>query len=328
MSPRLRAVALPVWIVVVCSTTGFAQRAAPTDVTVALTPQECATRVIPVRVKPRPVIKPPNGVPSFRGELEGKTVEARSTTPLTDAGRVVIVLDLGTTLHGERRSIALGAIKDLLLTLPNEMPVAFISHSQSWDVAVNFSSKSRLDIMAQAERLSAMPDVPIGRTPIVNQIAEGFKLLIDPQPGDEVYVITDGGSDSSSKSSWEQLTRVMSESGIRLNGIVLPPPRFTATEGQEIGVRFTEDFIETTGGTWIETRDAAHLRSRPELLSTYSRALLAMVRDRGFLVSVTAQQVPSKSKLWKLHATYSDGRPMHYVDVAFPQWWPACNPKP
>lgn len=287
----------------------------------------CSTRVIPVRVRARKNVAPPNETPSFRAELDGTPVAVESSSLIGETGRVVIVLDLGNTLHGARRSVAIAAAKDILVVTPKNIPIAFVAHSADAKIAVPFSADSRAQVNAALEQLASQPDKPVARTPLVDQISAGYLLLNGGHAGDDVFAVTDGGSDASSKENWDKLSRRFSESAVRLNAIIFRQPRPVETEGEGIGVRWTEDFLEVTGGRWIET-DADRLRSRPESQTNYATELLTVLRNRGMLLTLHTQRPPAEFKQLKLQALHSDGRPMHFVDVEFPRWWPPCGSTP
>jgi Mg-chelatase subunit ChlD len=156
---------------------------------------------------------------SFRTKVNGRpatVVEARySLAPR----RIVVLLDMSGSMAGETEKnkkwqIAREALEDLIAETPADVKVALLTFSSQVHDVFDFSqSRSSMGAWLKDEP-RRRPEIK-GTTALYDAVIAATKLLKPTRPGDAIYVITDGG-DNSSHISEADTRKLLLQSGIRL----------------------------------------------------------------------------------------------------------------
>jgi hypothetical protein len=162
--------------------------------------------------------------------------------------RVRVLLDVSKSMNdalSHKWKIAHAVASEFVSSAPAGMEVSFMSFSSV--VHEKFeASDGRQPIQ---EWLASAPvrkgSTVDGRTALLETIETAIHELSPAQPGDAIYVITDGG-DNASKTSSSQVERSLQESGIRLFAFILPDP--FSSQMERLGSLNLNDIVRRSGG--------------------------------------------------------------------------------
>jgi hypothetical protein len=259
--------------------------------------------------------------------MDGKPLEVESVVPRLGSRRIVIVLDtsgsMGQGHESNRWKFALAAVKDLVVSIPPAAPIGFIAQSTTMRKIVGFSSDTRREILTTVDLFAVDPKLPGGQTPLLTEINSAFDLLMPPQVGDQIFVITDGG-DNASKETWERLSKRLSAAAVRLNAIVVSTTFLPSTPEERAGPALVQEIATATGGHVIDI-NPDNMRRSTAIKDGYVRAVVDVAQDQGWLVTLRMPNPPTKFKLWKLRINGDDGKPVKRVEVFYSRWWPPCT---
>jgi Mg-chelatase subunit ChlD len=155
----------------------------------------------------------------FRAKVNGRpatVVEARySLAPR----RIVVLLDMSGSMAGETEKnkkwqIARQALEDLIAETPADVKVALLTFSSQVHDVFDFS-QSRSSMAAWLKDEPHRRAEIKGRTALYDAVLAATKLLEPTRSGDAIYVITDGG-DNSSHISETGTRKLLLQSRIRL----------------------------------------------------------------------------------------------------------------
>lgn len=173
--------------------------------------ESCLHRIVPITVLREPQQADQQAL-RWQIHTEGVNANVLSVRQETISPRIVLLLDtsgsMGST-QGKWTDTLLAATF-VLDTLPPKSPVAFATFDQKISVS-GFGSTNEIRGM-----LPALKDARPGtkRTALYSAIDESLQLFGAPRFGDTVFVVTDGG-DNSSQETWKQVAKKLIGRGIR-----------------------------------------------------------------------------------------------------------------
>jgi hypothetical protein len=163
---------------------------------------------------------------SFQGEFRGKPVKIEGATMDAQPRRVAVLLDGSASMReGESGKWKLAqeiAGHALQSGLPN---AKFSFHV--FGVGGRAGSPHTGEPIMKPERFEdlmtglATVDFGPGRGPIFDILLKGMELLEKPKPGDVIFLVTDGGEESS-KAKPEDVERELVQTGVRVFAVSLP----------------------------------------------------------------------------------------------------------
>jgi hypothetical protein len=243
--------------------------------------------------------------------------------------RIVVLLDMSGSMAGgteknRKWQIAREAIEDLIAESPADVNLALLTFSFQVHDAFDFS-QSRGSMAAWLKKGPTQRADVKGRTALYDAVLAATRLLGPTLPGDSIYVITDGG-DNSSHISETKAMELLLRSGIRLFVFLLAESPLT--EEERAGKDSVIDIARATGGfvfgvagraagasflpSWdFEYEYDARTREKIEL---YTQALNVQVN--GFY-TLRLETPVRPSKLRKVSLEIVDRRGQPRKDVAF-----------
>ena len=215
------------------------------------TPPQQTTRTLLVNVVDRKG-NPVSGLTktNFRVRLNGKPVAILSAAYSVAPRRIVVLLDMSGSMGGNLSRdntwlIAREAVQDVLEQMPADTPIAFLTFSDHVLDAFDLS-QSRSSLVAWLQKGRTDRSDVKGRTALRDAIIAGTKLFRQPQPGDAIYAITDGG-DNASHISTTNTTRALLGSGVRFYAFAFRVHYFP-TEEERLGEGELEEMVRDSGG--------------------------------------------------------------------------------
>jgi hypothetical protein len=257
---------------------------------------------------------------SFRVHLNGKPVQVLDARYSVAPRRIVILFDVSRSmwLHNEKTEkweIAKEAMGDLLAEAPRDVPIAMLTFSN--EVHEEFQlSQSRTDI---AKWMASDPGHQPGlsypaKTALFDAILAGLRVLGEPQPGDALYVITDG-RENASHASLAQTKAALLQSKVRLFAFLLAGPEREFSPEEDAKDNFV-DMVKASGGMWFGTA-ALHWSFAPSWQADFAYG----DKTREKIKTITQELNTIVSGVWILELAMPPLRPETklYVEVVGPR---------
>jgi hypothetical protein len=255
----------------------------------------------------------------FRGEFRGKPVRILAATIDERPKRIVVLLDAsGSMVYQEGKwMLALQAARDIFGTAPPDNSVALLVFGSKIDTKIDFAQ-------GRAAAIQELQSLETGRkafgkgerrTALLDTILEGIGLLSPPQPGDVIYIITDGG-ENRSRNKVRKVERAMVSGGVRLYGLLLSPVSgsvFPPSPVEELeGPSLLRDLTETTGGSLLYVTGNPNRawfgfgeKKGPLLARLFRWALPQMAKV--YQLDIELPQPVDKPRYWKLELVERPG---------------------
>lgn len=138
---------------------------------------------------------------SFRAKVNGRPAAVVEASYSLAPRRIVVLLDMSGSMGGETEKnkkwqISREATEDLLSETPADVRVALLTFSSQVHDVFDFS-QSRSSMAAWLKDEPRRRAEIKGTTALYDTVIAATKLLEPTRPGDAIYVITDGGDNSS-----------------------------------------------------------------------------------------------------------------------------------
>jgi len=148
-------------------------------------------------------------------------------------------------------------------------------------------------------------------------------LFHNPEPGDAVYIITDGG-DNQSRSTEREVERELLSKNIRLFSFVLSGYAFP-TEEELLGHSYIRHLTEVTGGVVIDA-GLSQYRGRGHV----KQLSASLQRTYDKIISFYELEVELPRKLetehqWKLQVVDEFGKRRKDVEIEYAKTLPSCH---
>jgi Mg-chelatase subunit ChlD len=273
----------------------------------------CVRRSVPVNVtddRGRPVTGLTEN--SFSGSIRHQPVEIISVVPDGKARRVLVVLDASGSMTDEKRiwHLYLAVGRNLITPVPEGTLVGLIVFSSKIEenIPPTTSKKSLQDELTRLDPgTRAFPKGP-RRTALWDALETAASEFNQPQQGDAIYAITDGG-DNASKTSEKPLEEHLLNRGIRLFAFSVDPSAGPTPE-ETNGPASLMELTEATGGTAVRLPNYSP-GGPPSLLSGAGKLTpegeLLMLQFRQIFsfqnIELHLPKVPNKTQDWNLKIT-------------------------
>lgn len=307
----------------------------------------CPTRTVPV------VVLNAEGIPvtglsasDFRGEYRGRPLRVTSATFMSAPHRIAVVLD-GSPSMRQNNTGKWTLAQEIAGHILSYGPEASYSFATMGGAApgVQAGDNTRPVFVRTLEDLIAgsMIRTPGGpRGPIFDLVRAGRNMLETPQPGDVVFLVTDGGEEGS-KTKPAEVQQELLAAGVRLFAVTLPmrydfelvittpgsgpPPTeqreatdflnlVTASAGKTLRVQATRKASNEWGFRYDE-QDKLRLAT----------ALQAMYLQIAYFyrVEVELPETVERPTRWKLEVVSPDGKPRKGFQLSFPGFLVPCR---
>ncbi len=280
---------------------------------------------------------------ALRGDFRGEPIENLRVAKDARPRRIIILLDTsGSMLESENRkwTLALQVAGDAAAFLPQDSEVALDTFAEKIEETVEFAQGRK----AVAEKIIALkPGIKplhskLRTTALWDSLLEALDRFGRSQPGDVVYLISDGG-DNTSKTKPQAVEAAYVRTGVRLFSFVLiSESTLGQTRPDEMGGASTlQEFTRFTGGNIIFLPAGGTLRLRNFSLGKKDKAALAYVLGGLYMqikefywLEMTLPQQVDKPRDWMLKvANLPDSRrkdlQLRYPPKLFPCLQPASS---
>jgi len=263
----------------------------------------------------------------------GRSVTVQSCQYREDQGRVVVLLDTSGSMRDSSGSnkwrIARAIVFDFVSSAPPKMQVSFATFADTVQNRFDASGGRQLII----DWLDSAPvkegQVAKGTTALNEAILTATSALSPSQPGDAIYVITDG-LDDFSKAKSSQIERLLQHSGVRLFVFLLFDRLAAAVGGTD--PKDLEQLARRSGGFLVS------LDGHPNPFGGTSyvwddeveKSLRALTRlmqvqmTSFYVLSIAGGETVSKAKDWRLDVVDPKGRKRKGLTLAYQV--PGCAP--
>ena len=266
---------------------------------------------------------------NFRAKVNGHPAAVVETDYSLAPRRIVLLLDISGSMAGgteknKKWQIAREALEDLIAETPADVKVALLTFSSQVHDVFDFS-QSRSSIAAWLKEEPRRRAEIKGRTALYDAVLAATKLLEPTRSGDAIYIITDGG-DNSSQISETGIRKLLLQSRIRLFVFLLAEQSpFQPEESRRDYLmelsRATGGFVfgvagHAAGASFLPSWDFEYdynERTR-EKIRLYTQVLNIQVNG-FYTLQLEAHLQPNK--LRKVSLEIVDGRGQPRKDIAF-----------
>ena len=268
---------------------------------------------------------------SFQVKVNGQRAKLFEASYSLAPRRIIVLLDMSGSMAGgiesKKWQIVREAVDDLLSDTPPDVHIAMLTFSDQVHDVFDFSQTR--DSMAAwlKEGATKHGDSRIhGQTALFDAMVAARNLFGASRPGDTIYVITDGG-DNSSRVRATAARNLLLESGIRLFVFLLSDESSFPTEATRQGRDSLKEIARASGGfvfgvsarssgiDFLPSWDAYEYNDNTrKIIKIYTQALNIQVN--GFYTLRFDSPLPSrKARKVSLEVVDTTGRPRK--DVAF-----------
>jgi hypothetical protein len=298
-----------------------------------------------------------NGLPlrgltaqNFTGELRGKPIKVASVTALSEPRKIVVVLDGSEGMRDAdsgKWAMAQAVVGHIVENGPRdaEYTVAIAGTEEKRLVRGHAMEPIFLNKFSDLFQGIPMATHKARRAPIFDVIQGGLALLENSEPGDVVFLVTDGGEESSRVKA-RDIQRELVVRGVRLFAVTLPMryerqvsvirPGSGDTSYDEIAE--ATDFLETariSGGGILRILPKKGNNEWSFKFTDEQRIAVATSLQRLYLQMMHAYRLElapgapvERSTTWKLKVTSPGEVPSKSLRVAHPTYIYPCEQKP
>jgi hypothetical protein len=241
--------------------------------------------------------------------------------------RVVVLLDVSGSMSGReigssrKWQIARDAAWELVSSLTPDSKAGLTTFSEKTEVRAELSA-DRKPIREWLDGEAARhPESFSGRTALYGAVQAAFAQLQPGEPGDAIYLITDGG-DNSSKVSRSKLEDALRSSGVRLFAMIVSSGDFLTSEEQ----RGPEDLLEVIRGSggFAEIAGSTYDNRMKEQLKLRIRQPCSEISE-FYSITLQLPETSDKPERLEIKVTESSGRKRKDLLVAYPHKISPCT---
>jgi hypothetical protein len=275
-------------------------------------PGTCLQQTIPLAI-----LEDPNAAKLESKDIsvtvEGHPVSVVSLRQDNLAPRIVLLVDTSGSMAQENGS---GWGPGLFLSgfafdaVPENSSVALGTFTDE----AHFSGLEERNAIGQ--RLLALKDIrPRGRTALYSAIEKTISLLNPPQPGDAIFIVSDGGDDAGDASE-KTVQDELIESGIRV--FVFLVKHLRKTEAERQGELSLPDLARMTGGSSIQPQPGSPWFKDMAAMELTLKAIRAQVQN-SYWLDLQLQSAQPKPARLKITSTTKG------LQLAYPYYIEPCG---
>jgi hypothetical protein len=287
--------------------------------------------------------KPISGlqISDFQGEFRGKPVVVDSVLPDDRPHRIVILVDASGSMRGNPEAdewiLALTFASHLVnakLPVPTSYALMVFSNKILEQVDFSQGTNAVRDMIIQISQPAYVKKHVRGNTALFDAAYTGLRLLEHPTSADALYIISDGG-DNSSKSSFENLKRALVSSGVHVYVSLFAASDPGRHSPEEItGLEQLSKLIRSAGGIILgpvgsrysplgKTDYTFNTIDRNKLDAALNQLYLDMLTN--YRVEVEFLQPQDKWREWKLELAQPTRLKLKNIQLAYPHSLAPCE---
>ena len=257
---------------------------------------------------------------SFLATLHGQQIRISSATESVGSRRIVLLLDASGSVNKENHNLDTARLiaGNFLLKAPAELHPALLVFSDHIIDTVGFNRPPSEIVL----RLAGLEEGR-GGTALLDALMQSMNLLHPEVPGDAVYLISDGG-ENSSHTRLRDVKRELLARGIRVFAFRLPGNRYFSTVEERSGPMLLEDLAGTTGGAMVSLDGNVSVSDRDHLRSVLARGYDEMAHF--YEVEVEVPNTLKPEHRLSLEIVDEQGKKRKDLHVVYPQELPQCSP--
>src|SRR5260370_1047667 len=249
----------------------------------------------------------------FRVRIDRRPVDVRDAEYRIIPRRMVVIVDLSGSMVGGSRSFERAAAEEFMSSAPSQIPIALVSFSGKEIESMGFDHL-RNQTATELRRVMETPGGSKGRTAIYDAIMAGIRILQPSQFGDSIYLITDGGDNSSSVTGSE-VREALLKNEVRLFPFLVENGYFE--EEKVAGYRAISDLASDSGG-YMFTADVAKRHPEKDEFNAQTAFLVNIVS--GFYTLRVDRNAESGQPSRLVVESLNDrGKPRKDLRLNFPQ---------
>lgn len=266
---------------------------------------------------------------AFRAELSRHSAKIISSTRQHGSPRLVVLIDVsGSMAQTGKWKIASAVANELVSEAPADAHIGFAMFADDIREAVPFTSERGIVIEKVRRLPNLAPAERKGKSAIRDSMVKTVDWFQKPQPGDAIYVITDG-KDNASRTDLKKARGILMARGVRLFVFRMHTQLLDADDSVEM-----DDFeglapqtggmiirYESHGGVPEEWYDGA--RSQ-ELLTSSTKIIDQEIWNYYFL-RVELPLAFSKAGKWNLELLDRDGQRRKDVELSYRREFTPCG---
>ena len=266
---------------------------------------------------------------NFLINYHGRNLTPRNIAYSEGPRRVIVLLDASGSMNlpgnAAKWKLARLAAADVVTALPPGSKVGLITFAGS-NKTQAWLSADRTPILDWLQNDKAgYRDQLKGKTALYDTIQTALAQLQPTEPGDAIFVITDGGENASTARR-SQIKSALREAGVRLFTLILPPG--TAIDPAELAGSKELSSLSNESGGFVETLgDEPVVRIIGERLSQQLRvqmARLSLQISAFYTVSLELPENPPKPSHWEVTLVDS-GKRRKSAWVGYPHEVASCE---
>jgi len=257
------------------------------------------------------------GPTAFRAEYLGQPLKVQVGAATSAPRRVVILVDLsGSTRQSSALARLLAGNLAVSAEAKNLRPALVLFSDRIIDT-VDFSHSFE-DVV---RRLAKLPDA-WGRTAMLDALKYAMTLFGQPVPGDSVYLVSDGG-ENSSRVLQADVERAFVANGIRVYSFGIAGAEPFQNVEEHHGQTLLADLAERTGGEVLSLNVEPSEANRARLKSSLQRLYQQMTDFYELQLELPTEPM-RKPQRWNLEVVDAQGKKRKDVRVIYPHELAPC----
>jgi von Willebrand factor type A domain len=292
-------------------------------------PPNCQHRTVIVSmIDARGIVPTDLTVDNFKVTYKGRATNPESVVHTKGRRRVLVLLDVSGSMRDtmtgtfDKWQIARGAAWELVAALPPGSKASLMTFSSKPEIVAAMSS-DRTSIHDWLNGgVARSPEWLKGHTALYSAVESAVAQLQPTEPGDAIYLITDGG-DNASTVREPKVENELRSSGVRLFALMLPPGGPFITEEERLG---PEDLLRMSKGSggFLEIAGTIYDDHMKSQIRLRAQQLSSQIAD-FYSITVQLPENPDKSQHLDLNVVDDRGHKRKDFVLAYPRKLSPCR---